>query len=381
MLCLRNMFHFANRSLISVSSRNLVLVTKPVFSLDNLSRSNFTHKVYPHVCTIRFIESQSTTKSDDSLVAFQMKKRPLRRKLQQAQKEEKPPGFYTVKAFATAEEYDLQVLKQDLLRDDLYVPCDLCSGEETHQLDDANVVHAVAKYSLNGENRKIFFFREGSVVLWNITELESYNVLSFLRKFEKNPYDENLVQDESELMMYAYKDNSKLSHLANGKIHISDREQNDLDKYTVSNAMAQSVKLGIWEASLDNYVDSIEHITNDLKRGVKIKISQEEVLRKTGELLALRHHINLDSDLLDTPDFYWDHEQQESLYEQTCAYFNIPRRTRVMNERLNHCVELVELLSSHLSDRHHVRLEWMIIVLIMVEVVFEALHFVEQHMS
>ncbi|KAJ8866254.1 hypothetical protein PR048_032097 [Dryococelus australis] len=340
-------------------------------------------------------------------------------------------------AFATAEEYELELLKQALLRDDLYEPCGLGSGVETCQLDevrrvwssggrqgkrnrssqrgtppnqwlgtsatfaawedpryatgnrtrfilvgnDSNVVHAVAKYHLNGDHREIFFFREGSVVLWNITELESFNVLSFLRKFEKNSYDEKLVQNENELMMYTYKDNSKLSHVADGAIHISEREQNDLDKYTVSNAMAHSVKLGIWEATLDNYIDSIEYVTNDLKKGVKIKISQEEVLRRTGELLALRHHINLDSDLLDTPDFYWDHEQQEKLYEQTCSYFNIARRTRVMNEKLNHCVELVELLSSHLSDRHHVRLEWMIIILIMVEVVFEALHFVEQHLS
>ena len=53
---------------------------------------------------------------------------------------------------------------------------------------------------------------------------------------------------------------------------------------------------------------------------------------------------------------------------------------QVMNEKLNHCVELVELLSSHLSDRHHVRLEWMIILLIMVEVGFEILHYVDRYL-
>nr|CAD7268606.1 unnamed protein product [Timema shepardi] len=159
---------------------------------------------------------------------------------------------------------------------------------------------------------------------------------------------------------------------------LSDDAQSGLDKYTFSNALALSVKLGIWEASLDNYVDSIEYITDDLKKGIKINISQEDVLRKTGELFALRHHINLSSDLLDTPDFYWDHEQQEALYQQMCSYLSINRRTRVMNEKLNHCVELVELLSSHLSDRHHVRLEWMIIMLIMVEVVFEVLHYIDR---
>lgn len=158
--------------------------------------------------------------------------------------------------------------------------------------------------------------------------------------------------------------------------------------------MSLSVKLGIWEASLEQYVDSIEVLTEDLKRGNRIRISREDCLRKHGELFALRHLINLGSDLLDVPDFYWEHEQLEKLYLQTCAYFSISKRTKVrtlknfhqfltalfqvMNEKLNHCVELIELISSHLTDNHHTRLEWMIIILIMVEVAFETLHYVER---
>ena len=39
-----------------------------------------------------------------------------------------------------------------------------------------------------------------------------------------------------------------------------------------------------------------------------------------------------------------------------------------MNKKINYCAELTELLTDHLNDKHHTRLEWMIIVLIMVEV-------------
>lgn len=42
-----------------------------------------------------------------------------------------------------------------------------------------------------------------------------------------------------------------------------------------------------------------------------------------------RHAINLSSDLLDTPDFYWDRKDLEILYHQTCNYLDIPKRTRV----------------------------------------------------
>lgn len=42
-----------------------------------------------------------------------------------------------------------------------------------------------------------------------------------------------------------------------------------------------------------------------------------------------------------------------------------------MNEKLNHCNELAELLRTHLSEKHSFNLEWGIIVLIAIEVCYE----------
>lgn len=181
-----------------------------------------------------------------------------------------------------------------------------------------------------------------------------------------------------EFMFYNYAIKDPKPALRNNNFYITKTEDNMYEKYTFSNSLSLSVKLGIWEASLDQYVDSMAYVTEDLKHGNKIKITRPEMLRKTGELFALRHLINLSSDLLDTPDFYWDREQLEALYSVTCNYFSIPRRTRVMNEKLNHCLELADLITSNLNDDHHVRLEWMIIILIMVEVGFEVLHYGER---
>ncbi|XP_071865166.1 required for meiotic nuclear division protein 1 homolog [Bombus fervidus] len=248
----------------------------------------------------------------------------------------------------------------------------------TYTLPD--VIHAVAKYEVNQIQREVFFFREGTIVMWNISELECENILEFLKKYEKNRYMECIVKSESEVMCYSYTDHGKKNHIKDGNIILALNATNS-DKYTFSNAMAQSVKLGIWEASLDHYIDSIAFVTEDLKSGRKLKMTQHEVLRKQGELFALRHSINLSSDLLDTPDFYWERDDLERLYQETCSYFNIAKRTRVINEKLNHCVELVGILAMRLSDRHHIRLEWMIIILIMVEVVFEILHYINRYFS
>lgn len=133
---------------------------------------------------------------------------------------------------------------------------------------------------------------------------------------------------KKDLLRYKFSRNTPILE-ANGDILLSTENNNMLEKYTFSNAMALSVKLGIWEASLDKYINSIEFVTEDLKTGKRINMSQEDVLRKHGELFALRHLINLSSDLLDTPDFYWDREQLEKLYSQLCIHYSIPRRTKV----------------------------------------------------
>ncbi|KAI5735891.1 hypothetical protein M8J77_023929 [Diaphorina citri] len=248
--------------------------------------------------------------------------------------------------------------------------------QTVNMMDGENSIQVIAKYQVGKEPRFIYFFQEGSLVAWNVSDLEIENLLEFLKQFEIKPYEKAVVLNEKELMNYTYSPNIKVSQLKRDSICLVENSPDDmLSKYTISNAMALSVKLGIWEAALDKYVDSIEYITEDLKSGKKISISRREVLQKTGQLFALRHSINLDSDLLDTPDFYWERDDLENLYLQTCNYFSISRRTKVMNEKLNHCLELVDLLSSHLSDKHHIRLEWMIIVLIMIEVAFEALHY------
>ncbi|KAK9498910.1 hypothetical protein O3M35_003457 [Rhynocoris fuscipes] len=214
--------------------------------------------------------------------------------------------------------------------------------------------------------------------MWNCTKVESRTILDLIRPYEIRRYDSRIAYAEMEKMSYTYVESNKRSYIDDGTIHISnlDKSSEDIsaDRYTLSNAMALSVKLGVLEAILEQQIDDLEYITEDLKYGKPLRITQRGVLKKSGELFALRHSINLSTDLLDVPDFYWDREKLEALYQSSCSYFSIAKRTKVLNEKLSHCFALIDLVSSHLSDRHHTRLEWMIIILIMVEVMFEILH-------
>jgi uncharacterized Rmd1/YagE family protein len=57
---------------------------------------------------------------------------------------------------------------------------------------------------------------------------------------------------------------SRRSSIQKGNLHLITKDCGmacDLDRYTFSNAMAHSVKLGTWEAQLEEYIDSVEFVT------------------------------------------------------------------------------------------------------------------------
>ncbi|XP_067099659.1 required for meiotic nuclear division protein 1 homolog [Osmerus mordax] len=268
-------------------------------------------------------------------------------------------------AYATADQYHLPTLCHDLIAHGFY--------EVDLPRDASNVlVICTDNVSKPGDNALMFFFREGSVVFWNVEEKTMKKAMRILEQHEIQPYEVALIHWENEEINYQIGEgNSKLHHgnfLLNSEM---EQDQAVLEKFAFSNALSLSVKLAIWEVSLDNFVDSIQSIPEMLKSGQSVKLSRGDVLQKIGELFSLRHCINLSSDLLMTPDFYWDREELEQLYDKTCQFLSINRRVKVVNEKLQHCTELTDLMRNHLSEKHSLRLEWMIVILITIEVMFE----------
>lgn len=71
-----------------------------------------------------------------------------------------------------------------------------------------DVVHIKARYNVDQEPREVFFFREGTAVFWNVSDLEISNFLRFIRPFESCRYNERLVLSERELMSYVHGERS-----------------------------------------------------------------------------------------------------------------------------------------------------------------------------
>jgi len=280
---------------------------------------------------------------------------------------------WSVVGYSSGEALDLLGLAEGLENQLIYTRTPLSPDLDPHCL------YVTNSYNVEPlqEKKEIFFFKIGCVVFWNVPELERHAVLKFLKDYNEDGYEEDLVFEESEMMNYQSSKTAN-SHLERGVIQLGE-DSSCLDKYSFSNAISSSVKLGAWESALDRLIDSIQFIHEDLRRSASIRVEQAELLRMTGEILALRHLINLSSDLLDTPDFYWDREVLEGLYNSTCAHLAVRKRTSVVNEKISHCLELIEIIKTQLSNDQGHRLEKIIIALIAIEIVFELIHFLERY--
>ena len=103
-------------------------------------------------------------------------------------------------------------------------------------------------------------------------------------------------------------------------------------------------------------------------------------MQKTGELLNLRSQLNHYNDLTDAlPDIFWDSEEKlETYYSKIGKALDVGVRIKTLNDKMTYAQEVVKVAQEVLdisekmsSEKHSTRLEWIIIILIAIEVVFE----------
>ena len=86
------------------------------------------------------------------------------------------------------------------------------------------------------------------------------------------------------------------------------------EKLAISFAFAQSAKLAVFEAALEATTEEIKPIPEQLAARGRCKFTVNEVARLTGRVFLERNAVNLYSNILDTPEFFWEAEAYEPLY-------------------------------------------------------------------
>jgi len=211
---------------------------------------------------------------------------------------------------------------------------------------------------------EIFYFPYGSIVCWGFTEEEEKDTLNSLKEFEREPN----AKSELDEFTFTYGEMIKIE-----EDEITLHNKSTLTKLTISHGLAQSVKLTIFEELIQKTIDNTKQLPIDLVRKGKIKLSRKEISKKMGEIFIERSFINLHSEILETPEFFWDYPELEPFYRRTAHYLDVNKRVEALNKRLNVVHELIEILSSELNHQYSSRLEVTIILLILVDVIIALL--------
>lgn len=219
------------------------------------------------------------------------------------------------------------------------------------------VIHVEVPTS-NGKGN-IFYFPYGCIVMWGLTEQEEKGYLNELKSYETG----RLEHVETDIFTFIIGESSKIHK---DEIVLPDMEM--LTLLAISHGLGQSVKLAAFETAIQKTFNSTKYIPEDLAKWGRIPLSRREIRRKMGELFMERASVNLHFDVLDTPEFFWEHPELEHLYKMIANYLDIVSRVEVLNLRLDVVHELFGVLNNELNHQHSSRLEWTIIWLIVIEV-------------
>ncbi|RYE06497.1 MAG: RMD1 family protein [Rickettsiaceae bacterium] len=216
----------------------------------------------------------------------------------------------------------------------------------------------------------VFFFPFGCAIIWGADESQEKSIIELTCGSEIN----KLEYTTSEFIYFKYDESSTKTFIDEEKNEIVLGSNSALVKLSISHALAQSVKLSILEISVSNLLDKTAPIQQELASTGSVSLSKKEISKQIGILFNERYSINLHSDILDTPEFFWRRPSYEPLYLMTVEFQDIQVRQNILNHRLNMIHELYTILSNDLNYKHSTKLEWIVIILIAFEVVLAITH-------
>ncbi len=154
-----------------------------------------------------------------------------------------------------------------------------------------------------------------------------------------------------------------------GNDHLVLPDCEPLTLVAASHALAQSEKLDTLEVLAQHTLFEHGALAKELASSGRISVSRKALARIRGEMFVTKNDIMLHFGLLDTPEFFWDHPEHEGLYQMVARYLDLKPRVELLNLKLATISELLDMLAAEQNHQHSSLLEWIIILLIAVEIV------------
>lgn len=215
-------------------------------------------------------------------------------------------------------------------------------------------------YYNNDKDKFVYIFHYGMVSFFNMTALETQSILKEIKPFcnnkleEKNSESINIKIEEQQLKVTF--DNVILPEL-----------NHEMIRLVMLNA-SQSVALNRYsDITEDLLVETNKHTLYLEKKG-KLDISGNKLKRFIGRVLNIKNKISENLYIFDSPEVTWENEQLNKLNQDLKQAFDLKDRYRLIHDRIEIIKENLELFKDIMDHKESSRLEWIIIILIVIEV-------------
>eukprot|EP00930_Biecheleria_cincta_P091554 TRINITY_DN81146_c0_g1_i1.p1 TRINITY_DN81146_c0_g1~~TRINITY_DN81146_c0_g1_i1.p1 ORF type:complete len:466 (-),score=72.16 TRINITY_DN81146_c0_g1_i1:56-1453(-) len=279
-----------------------------------------------------------------------------------------PPWRERVTAMCLAEELDLELVAR--LWEDAATQDVVPAGNARRLGADACLVELE-------DGRCCFFFGFGLTVCWGLDGDELRHVRILLQQNTRESVEAEGVSDYMSFSLgcgAADDTGTARQHTALHNDHVQLETSSVDEALAYSYAFAQSVKLKVFEHIVDDAIEQASPIPEALAHHGQVEMDDQAINKQMGDIFVTKCSMMLQSDILDTPDILWENDEFASQYKTARKYLEMGKRIDILNQRLTVLNELYSFLREQLQVKHANRLEVIVIVLIVVEILLDLFH-------
>jgi required for meiotic nuclear division protein 1 len=217
-------------------------------------------------------------------------------------------------------------------------------------------------YRINRDTQKyVSIFKYGIVCFLGYNEVEITAMLQVLKPYSKNFFSQQ-ISDEFEIEIGAAKNKFGFDKIS---IERAGTESLRLIMLNIS----QSVALDHFSQQTNILLEETTYHTQLLEKKGRLGLSGGALKKYIGRTLNIKNRIEANLYIFDSPDETWEDENLSRLDTGLKKTFDLQARFKNIREGLEIIKENLELFKDLLQYRNSVVLEWIIIILILVEVI------------
>lgn len=220
-----------------------------------------------------------------------------------------------------------------------------------------------------GAEGLVTVFRYGVVVLFSLTPEQEAEVLANLQPRLVRPVQQ---RDEETAQVELAPDKDEQVP-PGGPISLRTLTPESL--IVVADAMSKSVILARNEREVATALDIVEPLARNLAEHGRTPGGRRTILKHIGTALVVHHRVSGRTAVTEKPEVVWERPDLDRLYGRLEDEFELKERAEILSEKLMVISETARVLTDIIDTRRALRLEFIIVVLIAVEIVFGVYQF------